>query len=228
MKLSREVAALLISALDPLRAELFFRPLTSTAWWCNGSTGDFDSPSHGSNPCRAAKTRRVLATGHRENLSSTTERTEGDGSTAGRTRSPERSESIHAGRSHRGDNGRNATVGRMRLPLGERTAQLFRKRVAPCEEVRLDAGGILVRVQQKQMLRIERDQLGAGARPAGDNARCYPVIASFDIAEFRTSALRREGRFQSCSASHVCRRSHATLIARGSSQEPIQGPRAKS
>src|SRR5476649_1863468 len=24
------------------------------AWWCNGSTGDFDSPSPGSNPGRAA------------------------------------------------------------------------------------------------------------------------------------------------------------------------------
>ena len=28
--------------------------LRSTAWWCNGSTGDFDSPSPGSNPGRAA------------------------------------------------------------------------------------------------------------------------------------------------------------------------------
>jgi glucosamine--fructose-6-phosphate aminotransferase (isomerizing) len=29
-------------------------PFHCFAWWCNGSTGDFDSPSHGSNPCRAA------------------------------------------------------------------------------------------------------------------------------------------------------------------------------
>src|SRR3954469_7791199 len=37
----------------------------STAWWCNGSTGDFDSPSHGSNPCRAAIRRAPLAHGLR-------------------------------------------------------------------------------------------------------------------------------------------------------------------
>lgn len=30
-----------------------------TAWWCNGSTGDFDSPSHGSNPCRAATSKKI-------------------------------------------------------------------------------------------------------------------------------------------------------------------------
>ena len=36
-----------------------------SARWCNGSTGDFDSPSHGSNPCRAAIRRAPLAHGLR-------------------------------------------------------------------------------------------------------------------------------------------------------------------
>lgn len=43
-----------VSILDRMRLRRSVSPPHFTAWWCNGSTGDFDSPSHGSNPCRAA------------------------------------------------------------------------------------------------------------------------------------------------------------------------------
>ena len=40
------------------------------AWWCKGSTGDFDSPSHGSNPCRAAirRTTSCVTLGERSKI----------------------------------------------------------------------------------------------------------------------------------------------------------------
>lgn len=42
------------SALDRVKVGAARSSVPIFAWWCNGSTGDFDSPSPGSNPGRAA------------------------------------------------------------------------------------------------------------------------------------------------------------------------------